>query len=179
MTMTLIETKTLGTAAASIEFTSIPQTYTDLKLIVSGRADGGSYPGEVGWALTIGFNGSTSNFTARILAGNGASVSSATTARIIGFLTGAAATSNTFGSSSIYIPNYAGSTNKSFSGDAVSENNATTAFQRLCAGLWSNSAAITSIQLDVELGTGGNFVAGTTASLYGILKGSDGIVTTS
>lgn len=174
MTMTLIETKTLATTEASIVFSAIPGTYTDLQLVVSARANGGSYPSESAWSLTIGFNGSTTGFTARNLDGTGSGVASNTSARYVGWLTGGGATSNTFGNCFIYIPNYAGSTNKSFSGDGVNENNATAGYQRISAGLWSNTAAITSIELTVESGVGGSFIAGTTVSLYGILKGSGG-----
>jgi hypothetical protein len=60
--------------------------------------------------------------------------------------------------------------------DTVSENNATAAFQRIIAGLNNSTAAITSINF---FPSSGNFVAGSTISLYGITKGSDGIVTTS
>jgi hypothetical protein len=82
-------------------------------------------------------------------------------------------TSNTFSSTQVYIPNYAGSTNKSVSIDHVTENNATNAyFSGIVAGLWSNTAAITSVKiLDQD---GGSLVAGSTASIYGILKGSGG-----
>ena len=59
-------------------------------------------------------------------------------------------TSSTFSSHSVYIPNYAGSNNKSTSSDNASENNATTAYIYLMAGLWSNSAAITSIAITEE-----------------------------
>jgi hypothetical protein len=39
-TYKLIETVTVGSGgAANIEFTSIPQTYTDLKLVISGKND--------------------------------------------------------------------------------------------------------------------------------------------
>ena len=173
-TFELISTTTLGSNASSISLTSIPDTYTDLQVVVSARATGGSYPAESAWSLFVGFNGSTSSFSARMLNGTGSSVSSISTARYIGWITGLAATSNTFASNTIYIPNYAGSTNKSFSGDGVTENNATAGYQRIAAGLWSNTAAITSIQFTVEDGLGGDFVTGTTVSVYGILKGSGG-----
>jgi hypothetical protein len=65
----------------------------------------------------------------------------------------------------IYFPNYASATNKSFSIDSVTENNATLANQFLTAGLWSNTAAITSITL---LAASGNLAYYSTASLYGI-----------
>ena len=84
---------------------------------------------------------------------------------------GNTATANTFNSTTFYIPNYAGSTNKSFSFDQVNENNTTAANQVLGSVLWSNTAAITSISLTSP---GYNFVQYSTASLYGITKGSGG-----
>jgi hypothetical protein len=170
--MKLIESKTLGTAAASIEFTSIPQTYTDLVVLVSLRAsDTGPWAG-------IEFNGSAANFTRRALEGTGSSVSS--TSRTDGLnaivQNPSDSTASTFSNSSIYIPNYTGSTAKSVSIDTISENNATAVVQAITAFLWNNTAAITSLTIRAQVG---NLVAGSTISLYGILKGSDGIVTTS
>jgi hypothetical protein len=169
--MKLIESKTLGTAAASISFTSIPQDGTDLVVKVNSRIDTTTF-----FAL-ISFNGSTADFTSRRLHGDGSAASgtSYTTGRVL-WTSGSSDTANTFGNADIYIPNYAGSTNKSYSCDSVSENNATTAFQNLMAGLWSQTAAITSLAITAN---SGNFVAGSTISLYKITKGSDGIVTTS
>ena len=166
MTMTLIETKTLGSAQASIEFTSIPQDGTDL--LVLGSARNTATTAET---ILFSFNSSTSNFTARFLQGNGASASSSTLARFAANTVGGTETSNTFSNFQIYIPNYAGATNKSYSTDTVTENNATTAFQTIIAGLWSNTSAITSITLTSG---SGNLAIGTTISLYKITKGSDG-----
>jgi hypothetical protein len=173
MSMTLIETKTLGTAAASIEFTSIPQDGTDLLVLASGRSSRSSALD--GFYLTI--NGSTANQTNRYLEGTGSSVASGTETRFIGTLSGASSTSNTFANTVIYFSNYAGSTNKSFSVDSVAENNATTSGQHIIAGLWSQTAAITSLTFVPSVGP--NFAIGSTISLYKITKGTDGIVTTS
>ena len=169
--MKLIESKTLGTAAATVEFTSIPSTFTDLVVVGSARntATGAD-------AIFIGLNGSALNFSARYLQGNGSSASSSTLARFAANSVGGSETANTFSNFQIYLPNYTGATNKSYSADTVSENNATTAYQTLIAGLWSNTAAITSLSLTTN---SGNLAVGTTVSLYGILKGTDGIVTTS
>jgi hypothetical protein len=172
--MKLIETKTLGTATASIEFTSIPQTFTDLVVLFSCRTDRADLlDGIVG-----NINGSSANFTTRNLIGDGSAASSnTTTVGSLGLATGATSTSNTFGNSSVYIPNYTAATNKSMSADQVTETNATGGFQLIRAILWSNTAAITSITFLPQVGA--NLVAGSTISLYGVLKGSDGIVTTS
>jgi hypothetical protein len=173
MSMTLIETKTLTSAAASIEFTSIPQTFTDLVFLISARSSRSA----LGDSLLLQFNGSSSGFSGRYLDGTGSARGTGTQARFGATFPGATATANTFGNGSLYIPNYTGSTNKSYSVDGVTENNATTAFQIIYAGLWSNTAAITSVLFQPD--TGPNIVADSTISLYGILKGSDGIVTTS
>jgi hypothetical protein len=176
--MQLIESKTLGTAQASIEFTSIPQTFTDLVALVSVRSTRSLVLDDV----YLSVNSITSGYTGRILSGSGSSATSGANAGAgdkfyFMLVTSAAnATSNTFGNGSVYVSNYTGSTNKSFSFDSVSENNATEAYQYLASGLLSNTAAITSLTFSAGVG---NLAVGSTISLYGVLKGSDGIVTTS
>ena len=172
MTMTLIETKTLGTAAASIEFTSIPQDGTDRLAVSSLRTDQAGAESDI----LIEFNSSNANFTLRYLAGGGgAGVFNGTgTNRPPVSTVAGGATANTFSNNSFYIPNYAGSTHKSYSLDGVAENNNSTAWQVIQAGLWSNTAAITSWKF---LTVAGNFVSGTTISLYKITRGtSNGVV---
>jgi hypothetical protein len=174
MTMQLIETKTLGTATSAIEFTSIPQTFTDLVILCSLRTNRALEIDPV----VIRFNSSTTNYTRRNLEGDGSAVASTTpTDGRAGDATAALATANTFSNFSCYVPNYAGSTNKSASVDSVTEDNITFARQTIQALLWSDTSAITSIQALPLFGT--EFVANCSISLYGILKGSDGIVTTS
>ena len=175
MTMTLIETKTLGAAAASIEFTSIPQTFTDLVLVSSARNDSATLT-SVG--LEMRFNGATANRSNRGLGGQGSTTFSFTsTVQLAGIYANLPSTSNTFGNSVCYIPNYSGATPKSSSVDCVNENNATEATQIVLAQLWNDTAAITSIFIQGEVG--GNLVAGSTFSLFGLTKCSDGIVTNS
>jgi hypothetical protein len=169
MTMTLIETKTLGTAAASIEFTSIPQDGTDLVVLISARNSVDTSTG------TIAFN-TGGTYTRRRLQGNGTTANSSMPSDDY-FIGATSFTANTFGNSVIYIPNYTASQAKSYSVDGVTENNATTSFASLYAGLWSETAAITSITFTP--GSGGNFIIDSTISLYKMTKGSDGIVTTS
>jgi hypothetical protein len=173
--MKLIESKTLGTAAASIEFTSIPQDGTDLVAVLSLRATSTNSTYRT-YGVLLSLNSSTTGFTARALDGSGSSASTFTETRFMGRMPDNAVTANTFGNIQIYFPNYAGSTNKSYSVDSVTENNETVAYQTILAGLWSNTAAITTATFTAE---SGNFAIGSTISLYKITKGSDGIVTTS
>jgi len=173
--MKLIESKTLASAAAQIEFTAIPSTFTDLIILCSLR----STSTDAYVNINLGFNSNTANFTARWLygLGSGGTGSASSLVRYAGDLNTANDTANTFSNSSIYIPNYTGSTHsKSFSTDSVRETNASANASAISAGLWNDTAAITSVQLD---SSDGNFVVGSTISLYGVLKGSDGIVTTS
>jgi hypothetical protein len=117
---------------------------------------------------SVSFNSNTSNYSYRRLYGNGSSAGSDSgTLRIIGTIPGSTVTANTFASLQMYVPNYAGSNNKSYSCDSVEENNATGAEADLIAGLWSNSAAITSIAITSDQGSF-NLVQYSTAYLYGI-----------
>jgi len=164
MAYNLIQTQTVSTAVPSITFSSIPQGYTDLYLVISARSSFAT--GSVS-DLYVYFNGTTTGYTSRWLQGNGASASSSTsTAPADPLVTMANVAANTFNSVSVYIPNYAGSANKSYTLDDVTEDNSTTAYQRIVASLWSNTAAITS--LTVSEANGANLVTGSTASLYGI-----------
>ena len=165
-----IASVTVGSGgASSIDFTSIPATYTDLQVLLSVRS---STTGGNAWVgLKLRFNSSTSGYTDRAVAGNGSTAFSfANTYGNFGFLGDVDMSDNTastFGNTSLYCPNYAGSQFKSYSSDSVQENNATLAQADLVAGLWSNTSAITSINLTLNTG---NFVQHSTATLYGISK---------
>jgi hypothetical protein len=160
-----IATVTVGSGgAADIDFTSIPATYTDFKLVFSARTTNAGNETNV----SISLNGSTSDFSQRGLYGDGAAAGSfsRTDNLNIALATSSGNTASTFGNAEIYFPNYAGSTNKSFSVDDVTEGNMTTAYAQMHAGLWSDTAAITSITLTPQ--GSGDFVQYSTATLYGI-----------
>jgi len=162
LTYQAIATTTVGSGgAANIEFTSIPATYTDLKLVYSTRVNVGG--GQNG--IYISLNNNTSNFTAKHIQGDGSSVASFGIARFAGYSAASGATANTFSNGELYFPNYSSSNNKSFSGDVGQENNQTTAYLLMGAHLWSDSAAITSIKITPDTA---NFVQHSTATLYGI-----------
>lgn len=160
--LTLIQSQTLGAPAASVTFSSIPQTYKTLKLVVSARGD----QAVVNTNVVIAPNGLTTNLSYRSLIGNGSAASSTSgSTGLIGDADAASATASTFGNLELVIPNYAGSTNKAMSVDSVVENNATAGYCELFASLWASTAAITS--LTISPGSG-NWVANSTFTLYGL-----------
>ena len=159
-TFTKIASVSVGSGgASSIDFNSIPSTYTDLCVKISVRSNQANNANSIG----VSFNGSNANFTSKFIEGSGSSVASFNSTSIIGNAQGTSSTSNTFSSVDLYIPNYAGSTNKFFSADGVTENNGTTAYATIAAGLWSQTAAITSVSITIT-----SFVQYSTATLYGI-----------
>ena len=165
-TYVAIATVTVGSGgAANIEFTSIPATYTDIVIVYSLRSDRAS---QVNSSGRVSFNGNTSNYSYKDIIGNGSTVgSNSDTNGALIYIPASTATSSTFGNAAVYIPNYAGSNNKSYSVDFVAETNATSiSGQGLSAGLWSNSSGITSVK--VTEANGANFVQYSTATLFGI-----------
>ena len=159
---TKIATVTVTTATqAAIEFTSIPATYTDLMILLSARSASSDVFGQVN------FNNNTSNFSSKRLEGDGSAAGSASRSDDLAQIqANSSRTANVFGNTSIYIPNYASSTNKSVSINFVEENNSTQSQICSTAFLWSNTAAITSIKLT----DGGNYTQYSSATLYGIKK---------
>ena len=173
MSMTLIETVELASSASSITFSSIPQTYTDLKILCASRGD--TTLGNIWEDINLNLNGTIGS--AILLFGTGSVADSISPPDISGgFGNQAEATSNTFGNQAIYIPNYKSTTTKSYTIDSIVENNATTAFTAILAGTNSTTSAVATIALVPRFG---NFVAGSTFSLYGITAGSDGTTTVS
>jgi hypothetical protein len=161
-TFELIQAYTVGSGGqSSIDFTTIPSTYTDLCVKINNRA---AAAGSEDFYLRV--NGSSTSYSYRYLYGTGSVAGSANLTTGIYFVgCSTSQTASTFGNTEIYIPNYAGSTNKSFSVDSVDENNATAATMVLGAGLWSNSAAITSISIYSAVGNTAQY---STAYLYGV-----------
>jgi hypothetical protein len=162
-TYSKIATYTVGSGGvASISFLNIPQTYTDLIVSISAR----STFSDNGVSLRTSFNNDTGNITVRELRGSGSAAASySITYGQTGYLTAGLDTANTFGSASIYIPNYTSSNYKSSSADVVSENNATAAWAVLSARLWSSTSPITTITLSPA---DGNWAQYSSAHLYGI-----------
>ena len=163
-TYVLISSVTVGSGGtSSINFTSIPGTYTDLLLKASTRSNVNGY----GTDMTISINGSTSSFSSRRLYGYSNGIYNDVETNKFGLVNGGTSTSNTFSSNDIYLHNYAGSTHKTFSVDGTVENNSGSVYLVTLTGtLWSNTSPITS--LSISDNTGATFQQYSIASLYGI-----------
>ena len=168
-TYTLIDSEILASSQASVTFSAIPATYTDLVLRCAVRSDFASLVETMG----IAFNGATTNYSDTNLqtnssSGSGNSSRATTNTYLQGFraINGSTSTASTFSNAEFYIPSYTVSQNKPMSEFNVAENNDTTAYLSAVAGLWSNTAAITSIVLNSV--NGANFVSGSSFYLYGI-----------
>lgn len=168
-TFVKIATVTVGSGGtSSIDFTSIPQTYTDLCIKGSTRTDRGTFGVD---ELLVQFNGDTTgtNYAHKFIRGNSSSIDSNMVTNY--FIwgpggTGSVNTANTFGNGEMYIPNYSGNKFKSVSTEVVSEGNATSnIYMMLDSGIWNSTSAITSIKI-LSQGTG--FDQYSTVTLYGI-----------
>lgn len=159
LNQTLIQQITLNQSAGSVTFT-VPSGYTDLRIVMSARQDNNDTA-----MGSLRINGSV-NYDGKLLGGNGSTTWSQGSP-LYGIVP-ANATANTFNNAEIYIPNYSGSQIKSFSVDSVNENNSSSAVAAIFAGYWNTTSAITSI--DIFAYGGGNLVAGSTFTLYGITK---------
>lgn len=155
-----IATTTLGSAASSITFSSIPGTYTDCKVVLRAVLDGTTAS-----SFRIRFNSDTgTNYSRTGLSGNGTSASSFASTSATGIVFGGVDTSGFFVIFDVF--SYAGSTNKTVLLEQNMDNNGSGSVGRI-VGLWRNTNAITAIELST---LSGDFPSGTTATLYGILK---------
>ena len=165
-TFTLINSYTATGSVASIAFTSIPATFTDLNLVLSLRFSLNDTS-----SINVSFNGTTANYSGVAVRGSGSGTPigfTFSTNNIGGNSTGSSGsqTANTFASSSLYISKYASANYKSVSVDFAQESNFAQAFMGFYGALWADTAAITSITITPDSGT--NWLTHSTAYLYGV-----------
>jgi hypothetical protein len=158
-TYSQIATTTLGSAAASYTFSSIPQTYTNLVIVYNGKY--ASANGQMG----VQINGDTgTNYSNTFLYGSGSAVSSGRDTGNTGMVLGFTASANVDNMVLLQFINYSNA--KTFKTVLSRSNTATSGGVSANVGLWRNTSAITSIKLYVYPSY--NFVAGSTFTLYGI-----------
>lgn len=165
-TYTLIDETILGSNQTVISFTglgSYSSDYTDLLIKVCARGSGSGSRQN----MNITFNSNTSNYTWLGMYAYSSTVgTNTTTNRFVGNIPNSGNTSNIFSNLDIYIPNFSGSKYKTVSTDYTVENNGTDNFMGFDATLWSDTAAIT--QIDLQIHSSGDFVTGSSFYLYGI-----------
>ena len=153
-----ISTTTLGSATATVTFSSIPQTYTDLVLIVTAKGTGTD-------DLYIRCNSDTgSNYSYTYLTGNGTTASSGRGSTNSGLLTDFYGTPSTDNNhiAVVHFMNYSNTTTYKTS---LSRANRAGGGVDLVVALWRNTNAITSLTLRLP---SWSLASGTVASLYGI-----------
>jgi hypothetical protein len=160
-------------SVATITFSSIAGTYTDLKILLHGR-DTAAGSNDLQVRIKINSDATSGNYlSSQYLYNNSTSTASATTlaasaaGAVIATIPGSSGLATAVGSSEITINGYAGTTfhktiralNSEYSGNAVP------LFNFWIASVWKSTAAIT----DIVLTAGGTaFLDGTTATLYGM-----------
>jgi hypothetical protein len=173
--MDLIGHVSLASNSGSITFSNIPDGYTDLLLLHSLRTTLGSqyHFDDMGFRI----NGDTgNNYTNRLLQTRDGSISSG--GGVANFIVAPEASAggapgNTFGSGRIYFANYLASIPKSVYCEGASESSSLTqVITMINTGVYSGASPITSIQIYSR--NSQSLVTGSSASLYGILSGSDG-----
>ena len=164
----LIETYRLSSAQSTITFSSIPQTYTDLKVYVSARS---TLTGSVRRYIDCNINGlsTTQTYIRSIAYSTGSTVTDYDPVTSNWSVqTAADAAANTFSQGEYYFSNYTNTTDHkaaNFTGGALGDSN-----NEHMIGIWgairTSNSAITSISF--VSGDAGNFAANTVFSLYGI-----------
>lgn len=154
-TYEVISTQTLVSSAATVTLSSIPQTYTDLVLVLRGTST-------VDDTIMMQFNSDTgSNYSwTQIGADAGSGIFSSRATGVTSFRIGYGNTAQ--GSHITQIMNYSNATTYKTS---LSRSNKAADDARAIVGLWRNINAITSLTI---IQTSGSFATGTTISLYGI-----------
>jgi len=165
-TYTPIATTTLGSAQASVTFSAISGSYTDLYVMCNGQN-----ATQDGWEAAITFNSDTgSNYSFTNLGGNGTAASSARGSNVAyipsAYLTAWTTTSNSPGIYYFNVMNYSNTTTYKTTIGRSGYASGSYPGAEAIVGLWRSTSAITSITLTVR--NSGTFASGSTFTLYGI-----------
>ena len=155
-----IATSTVGTATTTVNFTSIPQTYTDIVVASSIQVSG-----NVNVFMTFNSD-SGANYSFTLLQGDGSTASSGRVSNQTRIQLDSVAYPPISGSSCapgiVQINNYSNAT--TYKTALIRANNGAVGVSAF-VGLWRNTAAITTITF---VAGAVNFAVGTTFTLYGI-----------
>jgi hypothetical protein len=158
-TYTPIASQTLGSTSSNVTFSSIPQGYTDLVLVVQAKA------ATTGDNIYLRFNSDdSSNYSVTNMYGNGSTAASTRySTSYIWFDNFGYLRTSDFSTIVMNFQNYSNSTtNKT----CLIRNNITSVGVIASVGLWRNTTPITAINLLTS-----GFASGSTFSLYGIQVG--------
>lgn len=159
-----IATSTLGSAAPSVTFSSIPSTYTDLRLTIfcAGTSTAGK-------GVAIQLNSDTgTNYSGTRIYGDGATASSAKQNNFDYLFFNNTSTSTTLPTFyTLDFFNYVGSTNKTVLQTGSADKNGSGSLERVVS-LWRSTSAITTIKITLYTDGSANYNTGSTFTLYGI-----------
>lgn len=164
ITYTPIATQTLGSNTATVTFSSIPSTYTDLVLVCFVR---GTYTGGGSVTLLNYFNNDTTAlYSNTMIQGNGSAASSSRQSGQnfgrLGEIASANTTAGVFSTVISHIQNYSNAT--TFKSNLVRHDNAALNTQAW-VNLYRSTSAIS--RLDIQC-SANDIVSGSTFTLYGI-----------
>ncbi len=143
-TYSQIATTTLGSAASTITFSSIPQTYTNLMLVIAGAASAQI-------DLNFRFNGDTaSNYSRTYMVGSSSSASSGRDSNVTSLAVGSLNTS--MSNCIVHFPQYSNTTTFKTVLERANQPQSAGPVNAI-VGLWRSTAAITSMTLTTSTGT--------------------------
>jgi hypothetical protein len=163
-----LDSVTVGAGgAASVTFSNIPRTYTDLVVKYSTRCSGSGQFQSVFLRMNGDSSAVYSGSRFWYYSGFASSYYTGSTSNNMNWTSGSTATANTFGTGEITIPNYISSSGKSFSSELMSESNSTTeVVTGIASGLYATTVPITSLTVIGET----SFVQNSTFTLYGVFN---------
>lgn len=167
-TYELISSNVLSTATASVTFSALPTTFTDLVLRASVRGNDTGYQSP--FRLKINTDTGTNYSRTRLYGIGSSAVSNRASNEAdnidVSFFNQSGSTSDTFTNIEVYVPNYLSTVAKPISGNGVVENNSSTDWiVSAHAVLYRGTSAITSLEFFTNAGS---FVSGSSFYLYGI-----------
>lgn len=165
-----------GTSTTEIQISNVEQDYTDLVLLAAVRTSrSGSSDGlRIRFGSSGNVDTNVNNYKTTYIQGDGSNDSSGTVTNskiLFGLCPATDNTADQYSNNMAYIYNYTSNSNKTLSMDTISGAGANN-YQFISGGIWTSSGAIDTIVVAGDLGN--YFIPGSTVTLYGVLKGSDG-----